>query len=100
MVSKQGGFMHRELRGSELTRTMLKCGYKKIWCAISDESDEQAIEENDGNDFTAYIVAFKDGYFYCTSGMQWLYAVPIKIEEIRDIKNDCWYYCWYRQYIK
>ncbi len=92
--------MHRELEGSELTRAMLKCGYKEIWCAISDESDEQAMVENDGNDFTAYIVAFEDGYFYCTSGMQWLYAVPIKIEEIREFKNDCWYYGWYRKYRK
>lgn len=38
--------------------------------------------DHDGNDFTAYIVAFEDGYFYCTGGMQWLYAVPIQINEI------------------
>ena len=79
--------MDRELRGSDLARAMLKSGYKNIWCAVDDESDKQAMMDNDGNDFTAYIVAFENGYFRSDGGMQWLYAVPIKIEEI---KND---YC-------
>ena len=39
--------MDKELRGSELTRAMLKHGYKRIWCAISDESDEQAMMDRE-----------------------------------------------------
>ncbi|MGE6442553.1 hypothetical protein ACQKC9_13450 [Psychrobacter sp. NPDC078409] len=46
----------------------------------------RAMMDNDGNDFTSYIVAFENGYFRSDSGIQWLYAVPIKIEEV---KNDC-----------
>lgn len=75
--------MNKELRGSELTRAMLKHGYKRIWCAISDESDEQAMMDHEGNDFTAYIVAFENGCFRCDGGMQWSYAVPIKIVPIK-----------------
>ncbi len=77
--------MDNELRGSDLTRAMLEHGDQQIWCAIDDDSDERAIIDHD---FTAYIVAFKDGLFHCTGGMQWLYAVPIKIKEIthQDVK--------------
>ncbi len=74
--------MYNELRGSDLTRAMLARGDEKVWCAIADESDEQAMTDLNGNDFMAHIVAFEDGFFYCTGGMQWLYAVPIKIKEI------------------
>lgn len=74
--------MGDELRGSDLARAMLERGDKRIWCAISDHSDEQAMTDHDGNDFTAYIAAFKDGFFHCTGGMQWLYAVPIRIKEL------------------
>ncbi len=74
--------MNKKLRGSELTRSMLERGYKKIWCAISDESDEKAMMDHDGHDFTAYIMVFKNKSFYCSGGMQWLYAVPIKIVPI------------------
>nr|QJS05933.1 hypothetical protein [Psychrobacter sp.] len=78
--------MGNELRGSDLVRAMLECGHKKIWCAIDDESDEQAMTAHDSNDFTAYIVSFRDGSFYCTGGMPWLCAVPIKISEV--IENE------------
>lgn len=71
-----------KLRGSALTRAMLERGDEKVWCAISDESDKQAMTAYDSNAFTANIVAFKDGCFYCTGNMRWLYAVPIKIKEI------------------
>ncbi|OXL21545.1 hypothetical protein [Psychrobacter sp. DAB_AL32B] len=74
--------MDNELRGSDLTRAMLERGDENVWCAIADESDEQAMTAHDSNAFTAHIVAFKDGSFYCTGGMRWLYAVPIKIKEI------------------
>lgn len=78
--------MDKELRGSDLTHAMLRSGYKHIWCAVDDESDEQAMIDNNGNHFTAYIVSFKNGCFYSDGGMQWLHAVPIKIEEII---SDC-----------
>ncbi|MBO1530008.1 hypothetical protein J3492_02125 [Psychrobacter sp. F1192] len=81
--------MDGELKGSDLAILMLKRGNKKIWCAVSDDSDEEAMTDHDGNDFTAYIVAFEDGYFYCTAGMQWLYAVPIRIHEIVHQEAMC-----------
>ena len=71
--------MNNELKGSDLTRALLKRGNKRVWCAVDDESDEQAIKDQCGNDFTAYIVSFKNGCFYCSGGMLWLCAVPIKI---------------------
>ena len=76
--------MGNELRGSDLTRAMLERSNKKIWCAIADESDQQATNDLNGNDFTAYIVKFQNGYFYCDGGMQWLYAVPIKISQVME----------------
>lgn len=75
--------MGNELRGSDLARAMLERGEKQVWCAIADDSDEQAMSDLNGNDFLAYIVAFNDGFFYCTGGMQWSYAVPIKIIPIK-----------------
>ena len=81
--------MGNELRGSDLVRAMLKRGDKQVWCAIEDESDEQAMTSLGGNDFMAYIVAFKDGFFYCTGGMQWLHAVPIKIVPITQHEGMC-----------
>ena len=81
--------MGNELRGSDLVRAMLKRGDKQVWCAIEDESDEQAMTSLGGNDFMAYIVAFKDGFFYCTGGMQWLHAVPIKIVPITQHEVTC-----------
>lgn len=71
--------MNNELKGSDLTRALLKRGYKGVWCAVDDESDEEAIKDQCGNDFTAYIVSFKNGCFYYSGGMSWLCAVPIKI---------------------
>lgn len=71
--------MDNKLTGSDLTRAMLDRGDKKIWCAVDDDSDDRAISDQIDNDFTARIVSFRDGKFFCTSGMTWLYAVPIKI---------------------
>ncbi|WP_426138375.1 hypothetical protein [Psychrobacter sp. TWR1-1-1] len=48
--------MNNELKGSDLTRAMLARGDKKVWCAVCDDSDEQAMMDHCGNDFTAYIV--------------------------------------------
>ena len=74
--------MNNELKGSDLTRAMLARGDKQIWCAVCDDSDEQAMMDHYGNDFTAYIVSFRDGYFYCSAGMPWEFAVPIKISAV------------------
>ena len=71
--------MYQELTGSELTRAMLNRGDKQIWCAVGDDSDEEAMLDQVDNDFTARIVSFKDGNFLCTAGMAWSFAVPIKI---------------------
>jgi hypothetical protein len=71
--------VNNTLTGSDLTRAMLNRGDKKIWCAVDDDSDARAISDQIDNDFTARIVSFRDGKFYCTAGMTWLYAVPIKI---------------------
>ena len=71
--------MSNELKGSDLTRAMLARGDKQIWCAVDDDSDEQAMMDHCGNDFTACIVSFKDGCFYCSGGSEWLFAVPIRI---------------------
>lgn len=71
--------MNQALTGSDLTRAMLARGDQQIWCAVGDESDDEAISDQVNNDFTARIVSFEDGSFYCTSGMAWAFAVPIKI---------------------
>lgn len=76
--------MNSELKGSDLTRAMLARGEKRIWCAVCDDSDEQAMMDHCGNDFTAYIVSFCDGSFYCSAGMPQSYAVPIKISVVRE----------------
>lgn len=74
--------MDDTLTGSDLTRAMLERNYKKILCYVDDESDQQATSDIKGNHFTAYFVKFQNGYFYCDGGMEWLYAVPIKISTI------------------
>ena len=61
---------------------MLARGDKQVWCAVCDQSDEQAMVDQCGNDFTAYIVSWNDRCFYCSAGMAWRYAVPIKISAI------------------
>lgn len=74
--------MKDQLRGSDLTRAMLARGDTQVWCAVCDQSDEQAMMDQCGNDFTDYIVSFDNGCFYCSSGTTWNYAVPIKISAI------------------
>ena len=71
--------MNNQLKGSDLTRAMLKNGHQNIGCAVDDESDERAITDHENNDFTARIMYFENGKFICTSGAPWTYAVPIKI---------------------
>lgn len=74
--------------GSDLTRSMLMSGNQEIWCAVSDESDEEAMMDLYGNDFTAYIVSFYDGQFYCNNGRAWAFAVPIKIVAVEQSPTE------------
>ena len=71
--------MDNTITGSDLTRAMLKNGHQGIWCAVDDSCDEETMLDLDNNDFTARIVSFYDGKFYCDAGMAWSCAVPIKI---------------------
>ncbi len=71
--------MNEAITGSYLTRAMLESGHKEIWCAVDDSSDKQAMMGQANNDFTARIVSFHDGHFFCINGTPWLCAVPIKI---------------------
>ncbi|ERL54873.1 hypothetical protein [Psychrobacter aquaticus] len=80
--------MNNELKGSNLTRLMLARGQKKIWCAVCDESDEQAMMDHYDNDFTAYIMSFHEGYFYCSAGIPWSFAVPIQISAVTEHEMD------------
>lgn len=70
--------------GSDLTRLMLMSGNQEVWCAISDDSDQDAMLGLYGNDFTAHIVSFYDGQFYCSHGRAWAFAVPIKIVAVEQ----------------
>jgi len=74
--------MKNGLRGSALTRAMLERGDEDIWCAIDDDSDEQAMIDHGYNDFTAHITSFSNGKFFCSGGMPWMFAVPVKISEM------------------
>ena len=71
--------MDKRITGSDLTRAMLESGHEEIWCAVEDSCDEYAMLDLINNDFTARIASFKGGRFYCTDGIAWSYAVPIKI---------------------
>lgn len=74
--------MHKAVTGSELTRVMLEYGHQEIWCVVGDSCDQEAMTSLANNDFTARIESFEDGMFYCTGGMAWSSAVPIKIRAI------------------
>ena len=71
--------MDKILEGSELTRAMLQDGHEEIWCAVDDSCDQETMANLANNDFTAHIVSYEDGMFYCSAGMAWTHAVPIKI---------------------
>ena len=68
-----------KLTGSALTRFMLNKNNKPVWCTVSDNSDEEAMHDIDGHDFTAIIASSNKEGFRCVEGTQWAFAVPIKI---------------------
>ncbi|WP_435980519.1 hypothetical protein [Psychrobacter sp. DM4] len=74
--------MDDKMTGSALTRAMLRRGDHEVWCAVDDTSDEQAMRDHVSNDFTTHIVSFKNGKFLCIDGMEWFFAVPVKIIEL------------------
>ncbi len=76
--------MNIELSGSDLTRIMLERGDKQVWCAVSNDSDDNAMSiiKNTNDNFIMYIVAFKESYFFCNQGEAWQYAVPVKKTEL------------------
>lgn len=74
--------MDNKLTGSDLTRLMLERGDQEVLCAVEDSSDKDAMVDQLNNNFTARIVSFHNGSFFCTAGMSWLFAVPIKINAI------------------
>ena len=76
--------MNTELSGSDLTRIMLERGDKQVWCAVSNDSDANAIAiiKNTNDNFIIRIVAFKDSHFFCDEGEAWQYAVPVKKTEL------------------
>lgn len=80
--------MDEAITGSELTRAMLENGREEVWCAVGDDGDKEAMTNLANNDFTAYIVSFEDGMFYCTGGMAWLCAIPIKIVGITQAEAE------------
>ncbi|MBF0657362.1 hypothetical protein IPZ60_01250 [Psychrobacter sp. NG25] len=82
--------MNKVLIGSDLTRVMLENGCQDIWCAVDDNSDEDAMRDQIENDFTARIVSCDNEKFYCTAGMAWLCAVPIKVlpMTLSDVKFE------------
>jgi len=72
--------MNNKLLGNELTRAMLARGDEQVWCAVSNESHEQAMAtiRNINGDFIVHILGLEDGCFICKEGGTWRYAVPIK----------------------
>lgn len=72
--------MIHQLVGSDLTLAMLKRGDEQVWCAVSNESEQDAINtiKNVDGRFIINIISFKDKCFLCKEESTWKYAVPIK----------------------
>ncbi|WP_079691582.1 hypothetical protein [Psychrobacter sp. DAB_AL43B] len=72
--------MSSKLIGSDLTRAMLERGDKQVWCAVSNESEQDAINtiKNVDGRFIMHIVSFENECFLCEEEGTWKYAIPIK----------------------
>lgn len=77
-----------KVEGSDLARAMLNRGDKKVWCAVADGSDEEAMSGLTSKDFTDFVVSFSETGFFCSSGVEWAYAVPIKVVTVTEIMED------------
>ncbi|AMN68550.1 MULTISPECIES: hypothetical protein [unclassified Psychrobacter] len=78
--------MSNNLVGSDLTRAMLSRGDKQVWCAVSNDSDEQAITTINNANYSGIhrIVSFNSEYLICSEGNLWVCAVPVKRIEMRQ----------------
>lgn len=76
----KGTDMSPQLTGSNLTRAMLERGDKQVWCAVSNESEQDAMNtiKNVDSNFIMHIVVSEDGCFLCKEEGTWKHAVPIK----------------------
>ncbi|MBF2719392.1 MULTISPECIES: hypothetical protein [unclassified Psychrobacter] len=63
------------LSGSDLTRAILEHNNKEVLCAVSNNSDNQAIADQP---CLLCIASFNNGRFVCKNGDLWKYAVPVK----------------------
>lgn len=84
--------MSNLLTGSDLARAMLIRGDTEVWCAVADSSDEEAMMDLRGNDFTLSIVSFEQGVFHCTAGTEWAFAVPIKVTALTENEEGLYSY--------
>lgn len=77
--------MNEVLMGSDLTRELLEQGSEKVWCAVSNNSDQDALAAIDNFSYncTGYIISSTENCFFCNTGECWLYAVPIKKTELK-----------------
>lgn len=76
--------LNRELKGSNLASAMLEDGDEKVWCVVSNDSDEHAMAtiNNADHSFLRHVVSFNNNYFFCEDETSWQYAVPVKKVEI------------------
>ena len=61
------------LKGSDLTRQMLKYGAGSVRCYVDDNSDKEAVDDA----MISTINEFYDGVFRRATGCPWRYAVPV-----------------------
>ena len=76
--------MSSRLRGSVLTCAMLARGDKQVLCAVSNESDEQAMASIDSTEYDSlrHIISFENDKFSCKEGVEWQCAIPAKKVEL------------------
>ena len=77
-----------EATGSDLARAMLARGDKKVWCAVSDDNDAEAMEGLSINEFTDFVTSYSETGFFCASGVEWAFAVPIKVMMVTESMED------------
>ena len=76
--------MISELQGSQLTQAILEKGNKRVWCAVSNISDDHAMlaVNNSYYELLVPIVASNNDSFICAKGNLWQYAVSVKRTEL------------------
>jgi hypothetical protein len=73
-----------ELQGSRLTQAILERDDNKVWCSVSNVSDDHAMTAIDNGyyELLVSIVSLGDDGFVCDKGNLWQYAVPVKKVEL------------------